>query len=78
MGYGTQPHDWELDELESMKGLLIVCLSVPHAIRVTPCYVVQPIVADQHECQDHQAQGDVRNGVYTPIRDDCKGVRLGT
>jgi hypothetical protein len=52
MGYGTQPHDCELDELESMKGLLIVCLS-PHAtsIQVTPCYVAQPIVADQHECQ---------------------------
>jgi hypothetical protein len=28
--------------------------------------------------QDHQSREDVRNGVYTPIRDDCKGVRLST
>jgi len=28
-------HDWELDELESMKGLLIVCLSVPPMLLVS-------------------------------------------
>src|SRR5271168_1527489 len=42
MGYGTRPHDWKLDELESMKTL---CLAV------SLVYVTQPIVADQHECQ---------------------------
>jgi hypothetical protein len=26
MGYGTQPHDWKIDELESMK--LSLCLAV--------------------------------------------------
>jgi hypothetical protein len=30
MGYGTQPHDWKLDELESMKTLcLIVSVRIP-------------------------------------------------
>jgi hypothetical protein len=39
MGYGTRPHDWELDELESMKTLYLA---------VSLVYVTQPIVADQH------------------------------
>ena len=47
MGYGTRPHDWKTDELESMK-TLSVSLSAWVSLVL---YVTQPIVADQHECQ---------------------------
>jgi hypothetical protein len=45
MGFGTQPHDWKLDEFESMKN------SPPHCLSACPSllYVTQPIAADQHE-----------------------------
>jgi len=46
MGYGTRPHDWKLDELESMK-TLSHCPSGSTSF----LYMTQPIVADRHECQ---------------------------
>jgi hypothetical protein len=49
MGYGTRPHDWKLDELESMKTLSL-CLCVGIRQRVIPCCVVQPVVVDYHAC----------------------------
>ena len=48
-GYGTRSHDWELDELESMKTLSLSVYLRLTLQQVTCCYIVQPIVADHHE-----------------------------
>jgi hypothetical protein len=45
MGYGTRPHEWKTDELESME---------THSLTMSTCVsclfcMTQPIVAGQHE-----------------------------
>jgi hypothetical protein len=47
MGYGTQPHDWRLGELESMETLSLV----PRVVVPGKLPVIQSIVANHHRCQ---------------------------
>ena len=46
MDYGAQLHDWEPDELESMK--LSLCLWGAHPYEAS---LIQCIVANHHRCQ---------------------------
>jgi hypothetical protein len=57
MGYGARPHDWELDELESMNSVSLSLL----------VYVTQPIVADQ----PRRAPTTVPNSTYHRFIPSC-------
>jgi hypothetical protein len=45
MGYGTRPHDWKTDELESMKPSL--CLTV--CVGIPLFYVTQPRIRTNYQ-----------------------------